>query len=517
MNFEMTYNGGGYVAPTVPLVMLLWFPLVLYLFMQLPGQRAIVLSFVLAWLFLPEATLVLPGIPDYTKMSATCYGIFLATLLFNAQKLQFFKLSWIDIPILLYCIAPFFSSMSNGLGLYDGITGSIEQTVTWGFPYFLGRIYLNTLKGMRMLAIAVFIGGLAYIPLCLFEVRFSPQLHAIIYGSHAFADFAQAMRMDGFRPTVLMRHGLAVGGWMMAATLTGIGLWKTGALTKVRGIPMKILVPVMLVGFTLLKSTGAYMLLVIGLGIMAAAWYFRTAILALALIVSLSVYLYQNALTETYITDQIITSLESFVPEERIASLEFRFNNEELLADKARQRKIFGWGGWGRNRIIDEDGNDVAVTDSLWIIVFGVNGLFGLTAIFGSFFLSVFAFIRRYPAKLWSHPQVAPAALMATVLLLYMMDSVLNAMSNPVFSVMCGGIAGVAVNQAQTRLAPVSRKGELLPIRPPQPAIPSPSPDLPTAPSPPTSEQEGDLEQQTKTGIGGGRSLRQRRSLGSGI
>ena len=366
-----------------------------------------------------------------------------------------------------------------------------------------------------MLAIGVFIGGLAYIPLCLFEVRFSPQLHAIIYGSHAFADFAQAMRMDGFRPTVLMRHGLAVGGWMMAATLTGIGLWKTGALTKVRGIPMKILVPVMLVGFTLLKSTGAYMLLVIGLGVMIGAWYFRTAVIALALIVSMSVYLYQNALTETYVTDQLVTYLESFVPEERIHSLEFRFDNEELLADKARQRTLFGWGGWGRNRIIDEDGNDVAVTDSLWIIVFGINGLFGLTAIFGAFFLPVFAFIRRYPAKLWSHPQVAPAALMSTVLLLYMLDSILNAMTNPVFSVMCGGIAGVAVNQAQTRLAPVSRTGELLPERPPAP--PAPSADIPMGSSATEAEQDSTAEPREKTGIGGGRSLRRRRSLGSGI
>ena len=34
-------------------------------------------------------------------------------------------------------------------------------------------------------------------------------------------------------------------------------------------------------------------------------------------------------------------------------------------------RPIFGWGGWGRNRVYDEMGNDMAVTDGYWIIFFG--------------------------------------------------------------------------------------------------------------------------------------------------
>ena len=69
----------------VYLVMFGWIPLVLYLFSQLPVQRALVISFIGAWLFLPQASFPLVGLPDLTKMSVTCYGILLATFIFDAK------------------------------------------------------------------------------------------------------------------------------------------------------------------------------------------------------------------------------------------------------------------------------------------------------------------------------------------------------------------------------------------------------------------------------------------------
>jgi hypothetical protein len=53
----------------VPLVMLGWIPIVIYLFSRYPARRAIVISFIVAWLFLPQAVLPLPGLPDYDKMA----------------------------------------------------------------------------------------------------------------------------------------------------------------------------------------------------------------------------------------------------------------------------------------------------------------------------------------------------------------------------------------------------------------------------------------------------------------
>ena len=427
-----------------------WIPIVFYFFSRFPARQAVILGFIVAWLFLPQKEFPLPGLPDYTKVSATCYGVAIATIIYDINRLRSFRFSWVDLPMFIWCCCPLAASLSNGLGLYDGLSAVLMQAITWGAPYFLGRIYLNSLKGLSQLAMGIFLGGLAYIPLCLFEVRMSPQLHRIVYGFSPYA-FGQSIRYGGYRPSVFMQHGLEVGMFMMAATFIGIYYWKTNTVRQVYGISITWLVSALLVTFVLVKSTGAYFLLFIGIGILLFVWQFRSSIIVLLIIGSIFFYLGQNTLTDTYISDQIVTSVSKVVPEERIQSLEFRFNNEELLTDKARQKMFFGWGGWGRNRVYryNWEGKlvDISVTDSLWIIAFGQNGLVGLLSVFSAFFVPVLAFIKRYPVIYWFKPQITPAAIITIVLLLYMIDTLFNAMINPIFILACGGVAGTAVAQ----------------------------------------------------------------------
>ncbi|NEP13286.1 MAG: O-antigen ligase domain-containing protein [Symploca sp. SIO2C1] len=437
------------MPPTIQaqLALIAWFPIVLYLFMRFPPQRAVIISFVVAWLFLPQrAAFILPGIPDYDKLSATCYGILLATLIYDAQRITSFKLGWLDLPMLTWSIAPFLSSISNGLGWYDGVSNALNQTVSYGLPYFLGRIYLNNLPGLRKLAVAIFIGGLVYAPLCLFESRMSPQLHFMVYGYHGIRQFGQGVRLGGFRPSVFMQHGLSVGMWMMAATLIGIWLWQSKVLKKLWGIPMSVLVAFLAISFVMVKSTGAYIYLGYGVLTMLVAKWMRTALPILFLTVSLFFYFYQNALTETYITDQAVTFLSEVLPQERIESLVYRFDNEEILVDKARERVVFGWGGYGRNRVYDSEGNDITTTDSLWIIAFGINGLVGLTAITCSLLLPTASFcLSGFPISSWLKPKVAPAAVLGVVVTLYMLDCSLNNQPNPIYTLTSGGIAGLVM------------------------------------------------------------------------
>ncbi len=91
--------------------------MVLVLFAVMPPRRAVIASFVGAWLFLPLVGYALPGLPDYTKMSATCYGVLLGMLLFDGARLFQFRPSWIDLPIVVWCLVPLASSISNGLGV----------------------------------------------------------------------------------------------------------------------------------------------------------------------------------------------------------------------------------------------------------------------------------------------------------------------------------------------------------------------------------------------------------------
>jgi hypothetical protein len=460
------FGGNPFASPNlvVPLVMLGWIPVVIYLFSRYPARRAIVISFVVAWLYLPQAVLPIPGLPDYDKTAATGYGILLATFIFDVGRFSSFRFSWIDIPMVIWCLSPFASSLSNDLGPYDGIASVLGQTVTWGIPYFLGRIYLNSLNGMRELAIGIFVGGLSYIPLCLFEMRLSPQLHRIVYGGTAGADFSQTIRLGGYRPTVFLSHGLAVGAFMMAATLVGIWLWQTGTVKRLWNIPIAWLVAALFVTFILTRSTGAYALLAGGIAVLFIGKNLRTAVPAFLLIAGIVAYLYVNAVSGSYVADQIVESLSKVLPADRVGSLEFRFNNEELLSAKARERIVFGWGGYGRALIFAPDGSQLTIPDSLWINIFGQNGTLGLVSLFVAMLLPTLSlFWMRYPARLWANKRVASAAVIALMTALYMVDCLINAMVNPIYILAAGGIAGLVLKRERINKVAQKSVEQLLP------------------------------------------------------
>ena len=141
-----------------------WVPLVSWLNSRLQPRQAAALAFVLGWMFLPVAKIPIKGLPDITKVTISCAAIFLAACFFDRERLRSFKIKPVDIPMVLWCTCPFFSSVFNGLGSYDGLSESMYQTFTWGLPYFVARVYFSDLQGLNTLGIAIFIGGLIYIP-----------------------------------------------------------------------------------------------------------------------------------------------------------------------------------------------------------------------------------------------------------------------------------------------------------------------------------------------------------------
>jgi O-antigen ligase len=127
---------------------------------------------------------------------------------------------------------------------------------------------------------------------------------------------------------------------------------------------------------------------------------------------------------------------------ERADSLKTRFTNEDALVNKAFDRPLFGWGGWGRNRVTDRTGKDVSITDGWWVIVLGDRGLVGLVALGGLLLLPVARFAFSWPADTWHTTPVAPVAACAVTLALWATDSLFNAMVLPLYLVMAGGLAG---------------------------------------------------------------------------
>ena len=445
------------MSPQAQLVMLLWLPFVLYIFKRYSPSVGVMVGIIGGWLFLPwKSGFKIPLLPAYDKMGATGYSALVGVAIFDSQRFNKFKLGSLEYPMLLWCISSFISSISNGLGPYDGLASSLAKTMTWGVPYFLGRIYFNNLAGIRELAIGIFAAGVIYVPLALYEIRMSPVLHKMIYGGYprGIASIMQAKRYGGFRPFVFMEHGLELGVWFMATSLIGIWLWRSGVLKKLWNQPMILLIPLMLITFVLVKSTGAWGLLGFGLTIMLVAQFLKLSLPLVGLVLLIFYYLY-IACTGLFHGGDIIAFLYQLgIPYERVSSLEFRFANEEIMGGWARHRILFGWGGWGRNFPPDFE----TIPDSLYIQIFGVNGMFGVLTWGLAILLPVCCFCLRYPAKNWFHPKVAPAAAIATVLPLYVLDCLQNSMINPIYAFMCGGLTVVASSPQESLKDKPSKK-----------------------------------------------------------
>lgn len=405
-------------------------------------RHAVIAAFLGAWLFLPLAGYDLPGLTSYTKITATSVPVLLAVVLFDAGRLTGFRPGWFDIPMAIWCVVPMASSVTNGLGAYDGGSATVTQTVQWGLPYLIGRLYFSDLDGLRDLAIGIFIGGLIYVPLCLLEVRMSPRLHIWVYGFHQHS-WRQSHRFGGWRPTVFMQHGLMVAMWMVLTTVVGYWLWRTKAVLSLQKVPMSLLVPGMAVTAVLCKSAGAVILGLVGIAALSGTRMTKMKWGLAAL--TLAPVLYMGVRGPGVWDGSHLIETVEIVPilEERVHSFRYRLDAEDILADHALRRPVFGWGGWGRHRPADmgADVDDVA-TDGFWVIALGTRGIVGLTAVTIVILLPAALFLWKLPVAAWWHPTTAPAAALTMVLLLFMADSLFNAMINPIFILAAGGLAG---------------------------------------------------------------------------
>lgn len=430
-----------------------WIPTIIGLFACLPPRRAVIYGFLIAWLFLPMSDIRVHGFTDYNKMSAACVGVLLSALIFDNEHLLAFRPKWVDLPMLIWCISPLFSSLHNGLGWYDGIVSSTYQTTDWGLPYLIGRIYFGDLIGLRELAIGIVIGGLVYVPLCLFEVRFSPQLHRIVYGFYQH-DFAETIRGGSWRPMVFMQHGLAVAMWMAASALVAFWLWMSGLVKQIWMFPMWLVVAMIGITCLLCRSGNAVILLLAGMTVLIATRITRWPVWVLLLAMVPPVYVYERAMGGWNV-DELVNVAAHF-DADRASSLKFRVYNENLFIARASQSKVFGWAGWNRFKAENAEGIEVGIPDGMWIIAYGENGLVGLIALMLAIELPMLLLLWRIPARYWATPAVAPAAALAVLLGLHMIDNLMNAMINPIFMLAAGGLGGMAFSLRRQQSAAVA-------------------------------------------------------------
>ncbi len=366
------------------LIFFSWPVFVLWLLFSYPVKRAIFIAITSAILLLPTAfNIDLPLLPPIDKETIT--GLSAVILLFIlGKRFRIFLPGLVTKLYIAYFIALIITVELNampiitakkylpGLTHYDAFS-LIFRAALYAMPFYLGRFYSTTIKETEDFYKLLVIMALIYTVPMLIEMKISPQLHYMVYGIVP-AQFLQQVREGGYRPMVLMGHGLSLAFWFSTAIVAAGALCKS----KVRTIftsPLLTLIYLIIV-LVFCKTWSAMLYAFFGL------WFIYkikpSKQVKWSFIIAIMFTLYPVAkIANVFPQDAIISAISQY-NSERAQSLEFRFKNEDEMLAHAMKKPFFGWGGWGRNRLYSiEDGRDLSVIDGRWIGELGVNGWIG--------------------------------------------------------------------------------------------------------------------------------------------
>lgn len=425
-----------------------WPFVVLWMLLRYPANRAIFIALVLSGLLLPTSlNMDLPLIPPLNRETITSLSLVLILFLLG-RKLRVFQ-SGIIIKILIgYLAVTVISAQLNaasiviggkflpGITLYD-VFSDVVRILLWIIPFFLGRYFANNVKDIEIFFKILVIMGLVYSLPMLYEVRMSPQLHNLVYGYHA-SDFVQSVRGgDSFRPAVFVGHGLALAFWFSTCIVAAIALHKN-KMRVAKFSPWMIVCYLSAILF-LSKTWSALFYVILGVIFiykLSPSKQIKWSFLMAALIMLYPV----TKIMGVFPDKEIISSIREYNAE-RADSMETRFINEEVLLARALEKPFFGWGGWGRNRVYDNTGKDIVITDGNWIIQFGINGGLGFLFYYAILLTPLYYARKNVRYIDESKDQVYFAAL-ALILAISIIDSVPNTGMMPIHLFLAGALLG---------------------------------------------------------------------------
>lgn len=284
-----------------------------------------------------------------------------------------------------------------GLGARD-LAWTIYAFVTDMYlPFAIGQRVFRTNRDLRDLFAVVTACMLIYAPLCLIEMRLSPQISTWVYGYFPHS-FRQVMRGAGYRPVVFMDHGLSVAMFLFSGLCAALALHKARIAQQPSSRTRALVTgAILLLGRSLASIIYSAIALAMNFGV-SQRWRARIVGLIGALVIA-----YPAMRAYDLLPTEEILDLFGQVSAERSASLMTRFSNEDTLLARAMQRPLFGWGGWGRSRIYHwwgelgdawADYRDVSISDGTWIIWLGASGIVGFAASYSLLVIPLFRYAR---------------------------------------------------------------------------------------------------------------------------
>jgi hypothetical protein len=377
-------------TPFAQTVIALWIPVTFYLFRRYPVPRATAYSFFAGLLTLPNwAALKPPAFIAIDKDLVITLACVLAILFLRPPgvgrvepwwKVATFGLLGSSLTTALLNGDPivFRSGMViPGHGFKDAAFLVLATVLSPALASYLGLVAFRNFADLRTLARTAAISGLVLVLPIMYEVRFSPQLHRMIYGYAGPHEWGQLIRYGGYRPLVLFQHGLVLSLFVLFCTVIVTAMARTEPRARLWKLTTDQAMWLMIFIVVICKSTGVWVYALVTLPLLRwapAKWSLR---LSVALLVITYVYPLLRA-EHVLPLDSLLKHANSEFGQDRSESLAFRFANEEILLDRALLRRWFGWGSYGRNRVYDADGVDICVTDGMWILSLGGIGYVGV-------------------------------------------------------------------------------------------------------------------------------------------
>ena len=387
-------------------------PLSLAVFAMTKPHRAVAFLLIYGAILLPELEYFsIKFLPDMDKDTIACGWAFFPALIWCRGKLRrtsLGKMPWLLFGLIVAVdLGRAFTNQDTlvvggrvipAIELHTALTFVMQDFLMVFVPFFLGAALFDERDQLRDFLRIFCIAGILYLPLVLLELRFSPQLHYWVYGflQHTWL---QVMRDGGFRPMVFMHHGLAVALFMATCTIIAFGLARAKEkVFRINALPVAI---VLMVVLSLSHSLGAFLLA----SCLAPVVWFTSprAQLRVAALLAVLVMFYPMLRAYDWFPTKAVINLARAISEDRAGSMEFRFLNENIVLERAFERPLFGWGGFDRIFVFDEEsGDELSTFDGAWLITYAESGVFGFVAKFGLLtwpIWNAFKRVRRVPIK----------------------------------------------------------------------------------------------------------------------
>ena len=165
------------------------------------------------------------------------------------------------------------------------------------------------------------------------------------------------MRYGFYRPALFM-SGLELGLWLNATTLMAWWLRRCGLFKRLWGLSAGSVVFLLVITSIMFRATGATVLIATGF---FALWFctkIKTKWVVWGLVVIAPTY-YCVRITNLWTGRDAVELIRTHFSEERAESLEARLWEDDLLIARALKRPAFGWGGYNRSRIMDDDSGNL--------------------------------------------------------------------------------------------------------------------------------------------------------------